>query len=46
MYIVKRWDWVSGNWNYFNTYRTYTEAAEARDLLTRRFGGNFKIFEA
>ena len=45
MYTVKRYDIVSGEWHYFNTFATYSEAAEARDMLTRRFGGKFEIFE-
>ena len=45
MYTVKRYDWATGEWNYFNTYSTYSEASEACEMLSRRFGGNFKIFE-
>ncbi len=46
MYILKRWDWVSCEWHYFNTYRTYRAAAEAREEERRRYGGMFEIFEA
>ena len=46
MYVVKRLDLLTREWSYFNTYRNYKAAAEARDELTRRYGGVFEIFEA
>ena len=45
-YTVKRWNMMTGEWSYFNTYRNYKAAAEASDELTRRYGGVFEIFEA
>lgn len=45
-YTVKRWNLLTCEWSYFNTYRNYKAAADARDELTRRYGGVFEIFEA
>lgn len=36
-YIVKM------NGSYMNSFKTYTEAAELRDNLERRFGRNVKV---
>ena len=44
MYTIKRFDIISGEWNYMNTYETYDEAYKALEELTRRYKGKFKIF--
>ena len=44
-YIVKKFDALRMRYNYFNTFYNYKDAAEARDELQKRFGGQFKIFE-
>ena len=44
-YVVKKFNLVRNCWSYYNSYNSYTEAAEARDNLIRRFGKGFEIFE-
>lgn len=44
-YTVKRWNMMTGEWVYFNTYNSYKEACEACHDLTMRHYGVFEIFE-
>jgi len=43
MYIVKKFDACDLRWNYMNSYKTFSEAREARENLEKRYGGNYKI---
>ena len=45
IYTVKKYNPVRNCFSYYNSFRTYKEAAEARDDLQRRYGGHFEIFE-
>ncbi len=44
MYIVKRFDLVDFCWKYMNSYNSFSEAREAREMLEKRYPGKYKIF--
>ena len=43
VYIIERLDIVSGEWNYMNSYETYSEASEALELMVKRYRGSYRI---
>lgn len=45
IYQVKRFNLIKGQYDYYNSFESYREAAEARDDLQRRYGGRFEVFQ-
>lgn len=46
MYIVEKFDIVTYSWNYMNSFKTFSEACEAREYMGKRFPGLYRIKES
>ena len=44
MYIVKRFDLVDFCWKYMNSYNSFSEAREAREMMENTYPGKYEIF--
>jgi hypothetical protein len=44
MYEVRKYDYISGEWVYMNSYKTYSEARKAMEEMSRRYHGEYEIF--
>ena len=44
MYIIKRFNKITCEWDYMNYYKTYSEACEALEWLKTRFNDTYEIF--
>ena len=43
-YAVYRWNPITEEYDYFNSFNTYSEAVEERNRLEKVYGGKFSIF--
>ena len=43
MYILEKFNLVTGVWSYMNTFNSYKKACEARDMIKRRIKGDYRI---
>ena len=44
-YVVEKFDLVNGEWHYMNSFKTYSEASEALDMMAKRYRGTYRIRE-
>lgn len=42
-YIVEKYNVLTGNWNYMNSYTTYSEAWDAREWMEKQYPGVYRI---